>query len=80
MLLHIIYIKHTKNIQKNIFAYEIYTWNWNVKMCMRNNKASSGNSRRISSYSGGRQRLLKAQKALTINKLTNWTVLKLRTA
>ena len=49
-------------------------------MCMRNNKASSGNSRRISSWPGGRQRLLRAQKALTINKLTDWTALKLRTA
>lgn len=49
-------------------------------MCMRNNKASSGKSRRISSWPGGRQRLLRAQKVLTINKLTNWTALKLRTA
>ena len=49
-------------------------------MCMRNNKASIGKSRRISSGPGGRQRLLRTQKGLTINKLTIWTALKLRTA
>ena len=69
--------KYTKEYH---ICFDIYTRNCSVKMCMRNNKASIGKSRRISSGPGGRQRLLRTQKGLTINKLTIWTALKLRTA
>ena len=71
-------------IEKYTKEYHICLWyiykNWSVKMCMRNNKASSGKSRRISSGPGSRQRILRTQKGLTINKLTIWTALKLRSA
>ena len=71
-------------IEKYTKEYHICLWyiykNWSVKMCMRNNKASSGKSRRISSGPGSRQSILRTQKGLTINKLTIWTALKLRSA